>query len=79
MRFLFILTNEFNSLGLSPAPGPSDTDCLDDEISCDGECHPLSIRCNGVDDCSDGIDEENCGDDRETESPISSSTRAPFV
>lgn len=35
-------------------------DCLDGEISCDGQCLPDYMRCNGYADCSNGIDEENC-------------------
>lgn len=61
--------------------GNADTTCRDDQISCDGECHPLSIRCDGIFQCTDGRDEENCGrptGEQSTQSP-SSSTQAPSV
>lgn len=35
-------------------------ECSRDQIPCDGVCHSYSIRCNGIKECSDGIDEENC-------------------
>lgn len=34
--------------------------CREDEIECDNQCHPGSIRCNGVAECSDGYDEYGC-------------------
>lgn len=54
------------------APPPSD--CMDDEISCDGQCFPQYIRCNGYPDCSSGIDEENCQTQTE---PAIITTQAP--
>lgn len=35
-------------------------DCKPDEISCDGECHPFSARCNRINECKDGADEADC-------------------
>lgn len=47
------------------------TICRDDEISCDGKCHPPHIRCNGYPECADGIDEENCPNSvSTTQSPL---------
>lgn len=37
-------------------------ECGADEIGCDDKCHPISIRCDGEEQCSDGFDEEDCGD-----------------
>lgn len=34
--------------------------CESDEFACDGRCHSSSIKCNGLDECLDGLDEENC-------------------
>lgn len=42
-----------------------------DGILCDNQCHPLSIRCNGYQECSDGYDEENCP---EPEDPYTTTT-----
>lgn len=36
--------------------------CLDEEFECsDSTCIDLSRKCDGVRDCSDGEDEDNCG------------------
>lgn len=55
-------------------------DCLDGEISCDGQCFPEYIRCNGYADCSNGIDEENCATTTEqTDYRQIITTQAPTV
>ncbi|XP_049312041.1 basement membrane-specific heparan sulfate proteoglycan core protein isoform X27 [Bactrocera dorsalis] len=35
-------------------------DCTADQYFCDDECHPDSIRCNNIRECTDGSDELNC-------------------
>ena len=35
--------------------------CSEDQLSCgDGSCLPLSSKCDGVVDCGDELDEQNC-------------------
>ena len=42
-----------------PNPGKPDEGC---DFKCnDGTCQSNDKRCNGIKDCSDGIDETNCG------------------
>lgn len=43
----------------TPPPSPSPL-CRPEEISCDGQCYPPQIRCNGYAECRNGIDEQNC-------------------
>lgn len=54
---------------LSAASPPSSGSCRDDEIYCDGQCYPPSIRCNGYPECRNGIDESNCPAST-TQSPV---------
>jgi len=32
-----------------------------DTFMCNGRCIGLSLQCNGIDDCGDNTDEQNCG------------------
>ena len=37
-------------------------DCTSNEFTCaNHQCVPISSRCNGREECSDGSDESNCG------------------
>lgn len=69
-----------NYLIWQPA-APSSEHCRPDEFACDNTCYPLSYKCNEVEDCQDGTDEDDCGDEPHepsTEHTVSSA-RPPLV
>lgn len=49
------------SLPAYPMPGCATPGCVEGHMSCrSGHCLPLSLLCDGQDDCGDGTDEQGC-------------------
>ena len=59
LHFFEKLVDEDDEEEKVPNPGKPDEGC---DFKCnDGTCQSNDKRCNGIKDCSDGIDETNCG------------------
>ena len=60
MSFIFFsshLLPSFKQFDITKISG-----CMSDQFTCaDGQCVPITARCNSVRNCRDGSDEQNCG------------------
>ncbi|CAG2235655.1 LRP1B [Mytilus edulis] len=68
----------------TPAPTSAPGGCSEGKFKCDttDECYDNSWKCDKITDCTDGSDEQNCGDDgdddeKSTPAPTSGPTSAP--
>lgn len=65
-----MLLQEFSLIKIFLYPSQDDPHCESNQFACDGKCHPMQIKCNGVDECLDGLDEENCPENEPPRPPL---------
>lgn len=53
----FVFSSKFRLLSTNLAGASY---CTADEFFCDDRCLPVYYKCDGVEQCSDGSDEDNC-------------------